>query len=456
MTVRYVGPGGSDSADGLTWANRKLTLNGVEDSPVVAGDVVYVGPGVYREQLIVDVTGSSGNNIHYIGDVTGAYTDGIGGVVRVTGSDDDEGDLVRNYCVYSVAHSYRSFTGFAFDGALVNAVRCESGSLDWLIEDCYFGISDSSGSDIYFYWVTTGVVTVRRCIFMGGMSDFSIDFYSSAVNMNGSVIENCLFYGGGNGEARGIDIDSETNLLVRNCTFIGLERVIASDGSSNSMYNCVVMGVSYKAIYNATFDYLLISPETYTIGDNPGSYIYQRFIGWRFPQLNLGGLIGPMSPVEIFNMGPTNNRMTDNGNAPDHDLFGLPRPATNGKRTYGCIQYQGLFQEDTIVKTGSYSLGLDDAGCAQFKIPSMHTKVTISVYVYRGVDYTGTLPQMVIKRPGLSDVTITDTGSSGQWNLLTTDVVVGEKTKWFAVQLKSNNAASAGAKQVYFDDLQVG
>ncbi len=45
MTTYFVGIGGSDAANGLTWANRKLTLNGAEDVPVVAADTVYVGPG---------------------------------------------------------------------------------------------------------------------------------------------------------------------------------------------------------------------------------------------------------------------------------------------------------------------------------------------------------------------------------------------------------------------------
>ena len=79
MTTLYVGPGGSDANNGLSWANRRLTLNGIEDKPVVAGDTVYVGPGVYRETLTVDVAGSSGNPITYIADVTGEHTDGIGG-----------------------------------------------------------------------------------------------------------------------------------------------------------------------------------------------------------------------------------------------------------------------------------------------------------------------------------------------------------------------------------------
>ena len=47
MTTYYVGIGGSDANNGLSWANRKLTLNGAEDVPVAAGDTVYVGDAGY-------------------------------------------------------------------------------------------------------------------------------------------------------------------------------------------------------------------------------------------------------------------------------------------------------------------------------------------------------------------------------------------------------------------------
>ena len=64
MTTRYVGKGGDDANSGLTWALRKLTLNGAEDTPVVAGDTVYVGAGTYRELLTYDVSGGAGTPIH--------------------------------------------------------------------------------------------------------------------------------------------------------------------------------------------------------------------------------------------------------------------------------------------------------------------------------------------------------------------------------------------------------
>src|SRR3989304_7878159 len=59
MPTYYVGPGGNDGNSGLTWALRKLTLNGAEDTPVAAGDICWVGPGVYRELLTDDISGAN-------------------------------------------------------------------------------------------------------------------------------------------------------------------------------------------------------------------------------------------------------------------------------------------------------------------------------------------------------------------------------------------------------------
>lgn len=81
MTVRYAGPGGNDGNTGLSWAQRKLTLNGVENTPVEAGDIIYVAPGVYRETLTCDV---SGGNVYTTGTVS--VTNGS---TTVTGSGTD-------------------------------------------------------------------------------------------------------------------------------------------------------------------------------------------------------------------------------------------------------------------------------------------------------------------------------------------------------------------------------
>ena len=46
MATYYVGLGGDNGNSGLSWALRKLTLNGAEDIPVADADIVYVGQGV--------------------------------------------------------------------------------------------------------------------------------------------------------------------------------------------------------------------------------------------------------------------------------------------------------------------------------------------------------------------------------------------------------------------------
>src|SRR3990172_12539685 len=105
MTTYYVDWEKADNTgNGLTLATAKKTLNGAEDIPVVAGDFVWVRPGVYRETLTVDVSGSSGNLITYQGDVAGQIWH-PGGVVRITGSDDDIA-AARDKCIYADAKSF--------------------------------------------------------------------------------------------------------------------------------------------------------------------------------------------------------------------------------------------------------------------------------------------------------------------------------------------------------------
>ena len=51
-TDRYVAASGSDSNDGLSWANAKASVK-TAVSASSAGDNVYVGAGVYNEQIAV-------------------------------------------------------------------------------------------------------------------------------------------------------------------------------------------------------------------------------------------------------------------------------------------------------------------------------------------------------------------------------------------------------------------
>lgn len=162
MTVRYVGPGGNDASDGLSWANRKLTLNGVEDTPVQAGDTVWVGPGVYRETLTVDVSGGAGNVISYIGDYDGSHTDGVGGVVRITGSDDDK-TATRANCIATTGKNYRTFRGLLVDTVSAVAINLIGDSGNINIDQCYLAPVTSNSFGVYVEGAAQAAVSVTNC-----------------------------------------------------------------------------------------------------------------------------------------------------------------------------------------------------------------------------------------------------------------------------------------------------
>ena len=220
MTIRYVGIGGNDSNDGLSWANRKLTLNGVEDTPVEAGDTVYVGAGTYRDAMTCDVDGSSGSPITYIGDTDGSHTDGTGGIVRITGTASDELSY-STATLITCTKSYRTFKNLLVGQTTSHGFKVAGSYV--IIENCIFTDvgTGKSYSPLYIEGTTNDAVTVRNCIFFKGLNhptyDACINFTNgSVVNPDsGSIVENCIFIGG----YRGVHIIRWGDITVKNCTF---------------------------------------------------------------------------------------------------------------------------------------------------------------------------------------------------------------------------------------------
>jgi len=77
---------GNDTNDGLSpqTAWRSLSRLG---SDVHAGDVAYVGPGLYREMVTVANSGTPDAMIQFIADTTGQHTGDPPGTVMITGAD---------------------------------------------------------------------------------------------------------------------------------------------------------------------------------------------------------------------------------------------------------------------------------------------------------------------------------------------------------------------------------
>ncbi len=464
MTTFFVGPGGNDTNDGLTWANRFLTLNGAEDEPVTASDTVYVGPGVYRELLTVDVAGTSGNIITYIGDVTGENTDDVGGIVRVTGSDNDQ-TQARTECIFASAKDFRTFRGFSFDMASTEgifATNCDN----WVIEDCFFQDMGGDGIEVD---ATSINWTIQRCIF--ATINFTSIFLdaSTETDSSGLVVANCIFVSN-SGSAHHIDIDRYGDVIVRNCLSLGSGRnflevsTAPNAGHPCLVNNCIILGSDAAAFegvstaditenYNTLFNNRTDRTNTNT-GANSVTYPplfvppllhsgASQASGFKFPWF-----LGELSEwSQVAAITGTNEQTVD--------LHGIVRPTTAAKNSWGALQFDDTERETGTVDSGSVSIAIHDAGVHQIFVPVTNVSTTITVQVYREADYAGTNPRMVIKQPGQSDDTTTDAGSSGGWNELTTTLTPAANPPYVIIELQSLNTATSGSFDVFFDTLTV-
>lgn len=457
MTDRYVGPGGNDGNSGLTWALRKLTLNGVEDTPIVAGDTVYVGPGVYREQLVCDVVGTSGNVITYIGDVTGENTDGVGGIVRVTGSDDDE--TVTRTIAIEIDRDYRTFRGFAVDLA-GTAFRNVGGDYN-IVEDCfvqYCGVAIMNGASC-----TDCIVRRCFCISRGTAGAETIDFNESGggdQSDTGHLIENCIVIGARN--ANCIRSQGQGGMTIKNCLLHGGYRGVFSQsqavGQSIDVNNCIIIncyhGLEGEVLGDLIEDYNTFwgntaNRDTVDTGANS-----EDFPPLFTPPLLLDGFQFPWWFGELSEWSKV--ARIAGTSEPTDDFFGIARPTTSSKKSWGPLQLREAERETTTVYDSSTaSIKLADAGDAQFFVPVDGSEITISVQAYREANYAGTLPRMIIRQPGQADRVTTDTGSASQWNELTDTFTPDSGTEFVVVILRSLNTATSGSYDTFFDSLQV-
>ena len=249
MTTYYVdGTNGNDSYNGTAATftsgstGPKKTLSGAEAIPVAAGDVVYVRSGTYRETLTCGVSGTAGNPITYQGDYTGAIWAG-GGVVRVTGSDNDQ-TATRASCITSSGRSFRTFKSFAFDttsGVLVRIINSGAASFsDWTVQNCTF----QTGTNIALQFnqgaaaQTVSNITVQGCAFLGGRSD-AISFVQAATETDALslLVQNCLFLGNG---GSGVNSYQAGGLIIKNSTFVGSQNnaiTLTSAGTAKGVVN---------------------------------------------------------------------------------------------------------------------------------------------------------------------------------------------------------------------------
>lgn len=340
MTTYYVGPGGNDANDGLSWANRKLTLNGAEDIPVAAGDIVYVGPGTYREMLTCDVSGSSGSPITYIGDYTGANTDGVGGVVRITGSDNDQ-TAARTACIVATNINYRTFKGFRLDFG--SSYAFDGTNVTYIILDQLF--SESMGTRVFQIDGTSNNVTIQNC-YAGGATQHRIIFeHTAAVDNCNCIVQNCIAGLGGGADNNAIVFNRYGNGVVKNCLIlkgrIGVYALNLTAGQTTTVNNCLIshcnVGLQAGASGMITENYNNIfscstARTNVDVGANSTAYDPLFDARWFFELVNGGSILSPFdlaSYSQLINVAGTSPTTTD--------MRGTS--AIGGVREWGALEY---------------------------------------------------------------------------------------------------------------------
>jgi hypothetical protein len=345
MTTYYVGPSAAGDEDGSSWANRYGSLNDAENTPVVAGDTVYVGPGTYRELLTCDVSGSSGNLISYIGDYTGEHTDGVGGVIRITGSDNDT-TRTRDRCIYSNSKNYRLFRGFSMDMVAEECIQFTSSNY-WTIDECCFSFFDNYALFIPY----SNNATISNCYFLGTLGDYlsSIRFYGAPTDDTANVISNCIFDGG----YRGIWADSVGGVTIKNSAIMkmagaGVYSASLSTDQTTTANNCLLLNCSvalesddsdeFDEDYNSIVD-CLTARTNVNVGGNSNTYPALFDTRWFHELANGGRLVTPFdlaSYSELIDVAGTSPTTTD--------MRGTS--AINSVREWGSLEYDStLFKK---------------------------------------------------------------------------------------------------------------
>jgi len=449
VTTYYVGPGGSDGANGKNWGQRKLTLNGAEDIAVVAGDTVYVGSGVYREQLTCDVSGASGNPITYIGDVTGENTDGVGGIVRITGSDNDQ-TAARQRCINGTNQDYRTFRGFSFDTTTDQLILGSTDTNNWIVEDCTF-----QNAGLQSIRVTgdnqTGWI-IRRCDFLFSDDDEIIFISGSGVDNAGHVVESCVFTAAATLSGRGITCDDVGGITIRNCNFAGLQRAILTTalGGGAPVANVVNNSVFYGnrfALWATNLGDMTENHNNLHANETDRTNVAVGAGSTTYPLLLLPPLLsdGFVFPYKLGALSQWSQvRAIAGTNEPSTDFYGLTRPTSPTEKSWGAVQFFDVLRGTTVTRGGSEaSLVLRGPGRSQMWVPVDGIQTTINVYTYRLAGYSSpTNPQMIIKQPGQADRITTDVGAAGAWNLLTDTFTPAVEPPYVVVELVSSHIAS--------------
>jgi len=456
MANYRIGEGGDDGADGLTYVSRLLTI-GEYASRAAPGDYGWLTKGVYREQGVLSTSGTPGNEIYLIGDRSGHMTDGVGGEIRLSGSDDDE-SAARNYNL-SITGDYITLRGMSLDTTLSHNLLLTDVS-HVTIEDMIYQAGSGNGNLIRVNGDSANI-TIQRNRFLLGPENSGCVYFNDAVTQRddtGNIVQNNLFVN----SVYGLYIARITGMYIRHNTFLGNYYGIRdwfahTGGKVNWMYDNIFAGGAYGIRYvNAVdvvedynrywalvdFYYSGIAPAANTEEKPPLFETPRLFQGHRFAET-------PYMPSEWSALAHGTSETV----LPE-DHFGTDRPSTNGKQSAGAVQRSPVSWDTNIKYAGSRARSLDEAGTFQMRIPIAPHQMTVSCWVYWDASYTGTKPRMRILEDGQAIRTATAVGSAQTWEQLSLTFTPSGDVEFVTVEFWQDNTAGS-AQAARFDKVEV-
>lgn len=232
-------------------------------TPLAAGDSVYIGAGVYRENLTAGVSGSVGNVITYIGDVDGAQT-GDAGEVRITNFLTNDKSAASGTFMTLTSRTYLKFQylHFVCGTGVMFTIPNTANNLTFQ----YCAMTQTSGSVVFSPTAAASTaisLTVDSCFICDRLGALSIaaPTNSTADFDVGVTVKNCVIVGGSTAAVNLVPSGALANkpggVIVENCLGIGGTLLTASANSSTTIpciaaNNVILSAGSVALVANAS------------------------------------------------------------------------------------------------------------------------------------------------------------------------------------------------------------
>jgi hypothetical protein len=289
MATAYVSTTGGAAYPGTVGSPTNLTL---ALTNAAAGDTVYLAPGNYLNSSSFTYGGASGtvgNQVNFIGDVTGSLTSTTAGPVRITPVANIATGTTNNvltitnkdyinfsHIVFENASAkstlltldgctYITFTKCVFIGSIQTANNGPTKPLSHTWSKCVMVagrpiLNFNVGSHTSAY---NNPFVIEDCLifplFTGGIIR-CIELSNGHVNAGGGNIRNCTFFGGDYAVSWFGAYSTSNPLVVSNCLFLFFGIAMASDTTANK-----VIG-NYNRMTTATLNNVTINTNSTTGG----------------------------------------------------------------------------------------------------------------------------------------------------------------------------------------------